>query len=311
MRGSASAHINEYKMKLTKKTEAEVLKTYHAYWDAYLKGNMRAFASMLDEDCHLIGSAAGEVFYNKKSAVTYYKATSEQIAGKAEFRNRKISVMPVDRGVMVNEELDFYMLIDNQWTFYGHGRITSLFHKKNNKWKVIHQHGSLPDSKTEEGEQVNTEKIKAENVQLRDAVKRRTIQLEEKNRELEIETALEKVRTVAMSMKEPADMLEVCSTISHQLQTLDVREIRNVQTAIFYESKGIYLNYEYFRLSGKKTITEVEYNLQDDVKAFVNKMLTDPEGFFSTAFKGAKLKKWIEYQKKANQFVDPHLYEVK
>ena len=45
----------------------------------------------------------------------------------------------------------------------------------------------FPDSKTEEGEQINTEKIKAENLQLRDAVKSRTIELENKNRELEIE----------------------------------------------------------------------------------------------------------------------------
>ena len=164
-------------MKLTKKLEAEIVNAYNAIWDAYLKGDMRVFASMLDENCHIIGSAAGEVFSSKKSAVKYYKSTAEQITGKAEFRNRKISVMPVDKGVMVNEQSDFYVLIDNQWTFYGPARISSLFHKKNNKWKVIHQHGSFPDSKTEEGEQVNTEKIKAENLQLRDAVKEERLNL--------------------------------------------------------------------------------------------------------------------------------------
>src|SRR6476646_7264133 len=44
--------------------------------------------------------------------------------------------------------------------------------------------------------------------------------VEEKNRELEIETALEKVRTVAMSMNKPDDMLDVCKTISQQLELL-------------------------------------------------------------------------------------------
>ena len=54
-------------MKLTKKLEAEILKTYHDFWDAYLKGDMRNFASILDEILPYIGSAAGEIFNNKKS----------------------------------------------------------------------------------------------------------------------------------------------------------------------------------------------------------------------------------------------------
>src|SRR6476659_8296316 len=42
--------------------------------------------------------------------------------------------------------------------------------------------------------------------------KRRSI--EAQNRELEVEAALERVRAIALSMKEPADMLEVCSIIA-------------------------------------------------------------------------------------------------
>jgi hypothetical protein len=134
--------------------------------------------------------------------------------------------------------------------------------------------------------------------------------VEAQKRELEIEAALERVRAIALSMKEPADMLDVCRIISQQLELLNVKEIRNVQTAVFNRQKFIYLNYEFFRLHDKTTTTEVEYNLQPDVKDFVNQMLTDPEAFFTTAFEGTKLKDWMEYQEKTNQFVDPHLYEV-
>src|SRR6187551_2294497 len=56
------------------------------------------------------------------------------------------------------------------------------------------------------------------------------------NRELEIESSLERVRTVAMSMNKRDDMLLVCRTISAELESLHVKEIRNVQTAIIYES---------------------------------------------------------------------------
>jgi phosphoglycerate-specific signal transduction histidine kinase len=139
------------------------------------------------------------------------------VAGKADMRNRKITLLPVGDEILVNEECDFFVLIDSVWTFYGEGRISTLFTKTNKGWKIIQEHGSMPDARTSEGEQVNTDKIKAENIRLKDAVKRRTVELESKNRELEIETALEKVRTVAMSMKEPGDMLSVCKTISVQL----------------------------------------------------------------------------------------------
>src|SRR4026207_2227706 len=81
--------------------------------------------------------------------------------------------------------------------------------------------------------------------------------VEAQNRELEIETALERVRAIAMGMKQPADMLDVCRMISQQLDLLNIKEIRNVQTAIFDQKKGTYLNYEFFRLHDKTTITEV------------------------------------------------------
>ncbi len=295
-------------MKMTKNLRVEILKVYHTIWDAYLRGDMRTFASLLDEDCHIVGSAAGEIFNNKRSAVKYYTATAQQVTGKVEFRNRKLNLMTVDKGAMVNEQSDFYLLIDDQWTFYGHCRITSLLHKKNNTWKVIHQHGSFPDAKTGEGEQVNPDKIKQENIRLRDAVKRRTIELEEKNRELEIETALEKVRAIALGMKKAADMLDVCKTISLQLQSLGLKEIRNVQTAIFYPSRGTYMNYEYYAKHKKTFITDTVYTDHKIAKAFAAKMLKGKGQVSISYIKGEKkVKEWLAYQKKTNVFIDRFL----
>ena len=61
--------------------------------------------------------------------------------------------------------------------------------------------------------------------------------VEAQNHELEIESSLERVRTVAMSMNKPDDMVNVCNVISDQLQLLGVKDIRNVQTAIIHERK--------------------------------------------------------------------------
>src|SRR6476646_4605512 len=41
--------------------------------------------------------------------------------------------------------------------------------------------------------------------------------IEEQNQELEIESSLERVRTVAMAMKQPDDMLDICKIISLEL----------------------------------------------------------------------------------------------
>src|SRR6185436_3197007 len=275
-------------MKLTKKLEAEILKAYHEVWDANLRGDMKTFASMLDEDCYIIGSAAGEVFSNKKSAVKYYRSTAGQITGKAEFRNRKIKVMPVEKGFMVNEEADFYLLIDDQWTYYGPCRVSSLFHKKNNKWKVIHQHGSFPDSKTEEGEQVNTDKIKAENIQLRDAVKRRTEELESKNRELEIETSLEKVRAQALGMYKPDDLLNVCRVLFKELSLLGFSDIRNAIIHTYNDEGNYFIDYDYSDLTGG-FITNIPYGDHPVIKRFLKQIRRSDEAFVEITVKRKEL----------------------
>jgi hypothetical protein len=293
-------------MKLTKKLEAEILTAYNDVWDAYLRGDMKTFASILDENCYIIGSAAGEVFKNKKAAVKYYKSTSGQITGKAEFRNRKIKVMPVEKGFMVNEETDFYLLIDDQWTFYGPARISSLFHKKNNKWKVIHQHGSFPDSKTEGGEQVNADKIKAENIQLRNAVKRRTVELEQKNRELEIESSLEKVRAQAMGMHKPDDLLNVCKVLFKELILLGFGDIRNALIHTFNDEENYFIDYDYSDLTGG-VITNIPYNSHPVIKRFLKQIRRSDEAFAEITVKGKELNEWKKFRKSGGQPDDPRL----
>ena len=132
-------------------------------------------------------------------------------------------------------------------------------------------------------------------------------QLADNARKLKIEAGLEKVRAVALKMKKPADMLEVCKTISLQLEKLGVKEIRNVQTAIFYENKGTYMNYEYYAKHKKTIITETVYTNHKVAKAFAAKMLSGKGEVYITHIKGKKVKDWIAYQKTTNVFIDRFL----
>lgn len=127
------------------------------------------------------------------------------------------------------------------------------------------------------------------------------------NSELEVEASLERVRTVAMGMKAPSDMLLVCRMISQQLQQLGFGELRNVQTVVIYPQKKEYLNYQYFTPYQKDVIERIDYELQPDVLEFTKRMLESPKAYYEKTFKGVALKRWREYRRKTNQVQDPIL----
>jgi signal transduction histidine kinase len=131
--------------------------------------------------------------------------------------------------------------------------------------------------------------------------------LKTRERDLKIEASLERVRAVALRMKKPSDMLEVCKMISTQLELLGVKQIRNVQTAIFYEARGTYMNYEYYARHKKTFITEVSYKKNKTHSAFAAQMLKGKGKYYYSHLNGKKLKAWIAYQKTTNVFVDKYL----
>jgi signal transduction histidine kinase len=132
-------------------------------------------------------------------------------------------------------------------------------------------------------------------------------QLLQKERELKIESSLEKVRIMAMAMTDRDDMLMICKAISVQLKLFGVKEIRNVQTAIFYKEKSIYVNYEYYTKHRKTFITETSYTNNKIHREFAKKMLRGKGEFFFRHIKGKKVKEWLNDQKATNVFIDKFL----
>ncbi len=135
--------------------------------------------------------------------------------------------------------------------------------------------------------------------------------IEEQNRELEIESSLEKVRTVAMGMRKRDDMLDICRIISEQLELLGIKEIRNVQTAIFYEHKGTYINYEYYRLHDEALVTEVDYTNDEMSIEFAAQMTKGADEVFVRRLEGKEVKDWLNIQKTTNVFIDTNLENAK
>jgi hypothetical protein len=298
-------------MKLTKKQEKDILKIYDTWMHSYLNGDVDTYNYYLDKDYHFIGSTNNEEFLNRRSTTGFFKKTADQLSGKTEIRNDKKIMETFGNLVFITHLLDAWFKAGSKWSFYGRFRFTNILHETPKGWRFIYQHYSTPDNKAQEGETIGYDQISAENLQLRDAIKRRTKELEVKNKELEIESSLEKVRSVAMAMRRPADMLDVCKTISLQLNSLGVKDIRNVQTAIIYASKSIYINYEYYAKHKKQLITVVDFKSHYYQKLFVNKMLKGTGEIFTKTLKGKKVKEWYEYQKTTNQFADRYLIKAK
>ncbi len=279
-------------MKLSKKQEAAILKLYKTYWNAYISGDMKTFASLLHRDCQVIGSATEEVFSNKKTAVKHYSDRAAQVSGKVDFRKRKFSIRPIGNQVLVTEAAAFYVLAEGRWTFYGNLRLSTLFQEKAGKWKIVHQHGSLPDAHTEKDRQVNTDKIKAENQQLKAAVQLRTLELENKNRELEIEAAFEKVRSRTMAMRKSEELVEVINAVFDQLQLLD----------FIIDSASFSLNYKenpfkyWMAVPGQPYATEMEIPYKDI--PFMNRMIAqanDNTGFVTDTLTRQEKDEWINH----------------
>jgi signal transduction histidine kinase/ketosteroid isomerase-like protein len=296
-------------MKLTKKLEAEILKLYHAYWDAYLRGDMKSMASFFDDNITVYGTAVGEIFTTKKQAVKFYAATADQMTGNAEFRKRRISLKAVGDTIMINEQTDLYVLIDGKWTFYGHARITAIFEQKSNAWKLVHQHGSFPDNRTEEGDQIATDKIKEENLQLRDAVKRRTIELEEKNQELEIESSLERVRTVAMGMNKPDDILGICKIMFIELHSLGFSDIRNTLINFWDDSNNSLIDYDYSDYAGGNK-AKLAYSSHPVFEQFQKKIKKSKDAFAKLVVKKDELESWKQRRRESGEYEDPRLNNI-
>ncbi|KAF0132054.1 MAG: integral membrane sensor signal transduction histidine kinase [Bacteroidetes bacterium] len=297
-------------MKVTPALKQELANWLDTYWNTYLKGDIETWATFIRHDYRNIGGTKEEIWNSKQEIIDYTNSIMDQMLGSVEIRNREIEVIPYGEYLMVNEFTDLYVKIDGEWTLYGPFRMSSLLERTDTGWIALHQHGSYPDMKATEGEAFSIDAVKVENLKLLEAVKNRTIELENKNRELEIETTLEKVRSSALAMNEPADMVQVCKVISDQLQLLGVTDIRNVQTAIINEQKGTYLNYQYFAAYNEGVIEETDYNLHPTSFAMAQEMKKSAHSTFSGSLDGLELNTFREWRKQYNQFPDPLLDEV-
>ena len=163
---------------IPRQLEEEIKEFLDNYWKLYLEGDLQTWSTCLTDDYKNIGGTEEEIWNSKKEILDYTMAIIDQTVGIVEFRNKKTEVFSLEPYVLAHEFFDMYIKIENDWVFYGKFRCSSIIQRGKAGWQVIHQHGSYPDSKTEQGEAYAFDKINVENRELKDAIKRRTVELE-------------------------------------------------------------------------------------------------------------------------------------
>ena len=288
-------------MKLTKEQETEILNVYDIWLYAYLNGDVKTYDSYFNDDYRFIGSTDNEDFLNRADTTKFLKATADQLAGKVEIRNSRRNLEKFDEIIFLTELLDSYFLDGDDWFYYGKFRFTSALKKYEAGWRFIYQHFSTPDTKAQEGETIGTEQIAAENLQLREAVKRRTVELEHKTRELEIEAALEKVRSRSMAMNNSNELQEIITVVFIQMQQLGIKADASLINILTEESKDFYM---WIGTGGqtyaqkiripyiKHPVFDVFYDAHERGENFLTNALTreEKDSFFEYAFKYSDLK---------------------
>jgi signal transduction histidine kinase len=302
-------------MKLTKQIKTDLAKAYQCAMEISIldmKAPLRYINQYIAENVSGYGTAADEKVQSREDYRKMVMAGRRQSKGK--LINAKI-ITPYrpklidDTTVQFRDEI-VVQIGDKKNKQSLHLWFSTLFKYQHNKWQLAMFHGSIPDAASSIEDTFHIGEAEKKLKQLEQVVAQRTAALQTKTRELAIEASLERVRAVAMGMKKADDMLSICETISQQLAKLGIKEIRNVQTAIFYETRGTYMNFEYYTKHDRTFITEVDFKNHKLQLVFAKKMMKGPNEEVLEHLKGKKLQDWYTYQKTTNQFADKYLLKA-
>ena len=289
-------------MKVTPALKEELADWLNTYWTTYLKGDIETWATFIRDDYRNIGGTKEEIWNSKQEIINYTNSIMDQMLGTVDIRNRKVELIPYGEYMMVHEFTDLFVKVEGEWTFYGPSRMSSLLEKTDTGWIALHQHGSYPDMKAMEGEAFSIDALKAENAKLQAAVKSRTI-------ELEIETALEKVRAEAMGMNKPDDILAICKVMFKELQTLGFPQLRNTLINFWDDEHSSLVDYDYSdETGGHKAI--LSYSSHPVFEQFQQKIKNSQDAFAELVVTKDELESWKQRRRDSGEYEDPRLNNI-
>jgi signal transduction histidine kinase len=118
--------------------------------------------------------------------------------------------------------------------------------------------------------------------------------VEEQNRELEIESALERVRAVAMGMNKPEDLLKICEVSFNEFNKLGFNSIRNSLIHILDDSKQAFTDYDYSDFTGGE-IVSIGYHSHPVVENYLTQLKKGDDAFIEVVIENEELEDWKKF----------------
>src|SRR5436190_8976955 len=135
-------------------------------------------------------------------------------------------------------------------------------------------------------------------------------ELAEKTFQLKIESSLERVRTTAMKMKKPDDLLNICKALFEELKKLRFEDSRNAMINIHNDDEKTFVNYDYSDEMGR-SINHLTYNIHPVIEKQIRKIRKASDALSETVFKGKDLAEWKKFRKKIGEKDDPRIKKAK
>lgn len=218
---------------MNKDKKALLEKTYQHFFDVATNSiSTKGVESILDEKLTGVGTTVDEIVLSQEAFLNLLqsqKKAAEENGIEVETKNKRIrlDVSSNEDAAVVLEEGSFVLHIEGNQHILPF-RISTFLVFTDNIWKVIHWHGSTPVMSEDDTYHLN--EWQKRNAELEAEVKERTKELEVRNREAEIEAATQKVRTQAMGMRAPEDIMEVLDILRDEILKF---ELGNIATWIW------------------------------------------------------------------------------
>ena len=214
-------------------------------YDKFMKVSMNKLpGELLDgiiaENIMAYGTAIDEKLLSIQDCRDLVERQLKQGSG-LKFKHERIPettiISPEEDSAIFVEELNL-TLKSNKDSHRLFLRITTALEYFDNKWKVVHFHTSKPDNTKGKTDTWHIDEWKRKNEELQRLVDEKTTDLVIKNRDLEIEASLERVRTIAMGMRRSEDLLNICEILFSELKILGFDELRNTMINIHNDEES-------------------------------------------------------------------------
>ncbi|HMQ07205.1 MAG TPA: nuclear transport factor 2 family protein, partial [Saprospiraceae bacterium] len=202
-----------------------MISTYRQFMEIGLNSNdPGTIHTLVDKKIFGFGTAMDEKCQGIKSVLKLIEIQREQSQGmNISWRIEPVSHYTTEDGNTAVFADDVYMYLNtNEELFEMYIRFSVILNYSENQWKVIHWHGSKPEQVESQKDTWGIESWRDKAKELELLIAEKTAELVEKNRELEIEAALEKVRSRSLAMHKSEELGELIKVILQKLDELGI-----------------------------------------------------------------------------------------